>query len=188
MQNKVTEVILVTHGLTEWNKQNRYQGHVDTPLCEEGLHMAGCLARRLAGCSIQAIYSSDLCRAVQTARPLARMKALGINLDSRLREGRSREQQSSDEYPLLPFVPEVETEQDVLLRMQEVLQEIALQNQGSRVLVVSHGGAVQLFISKVLEMSAAENCFQNKRTAVNELICQDQSWFCKALDDDGHLK
>mgnify|MGYP006300055209 CR=1 FL=1 len=187
MQDQATEIFLVTHGLTEWNKQNRIQGHVDTPLCKEGLHMARCLSRRLSDRYIEGIYSSDLRRAVQTARPLARRLGLLINVDSRLREGRSKEQEISEEFPLLPFVPEIETEQDVLLRMREVMEEIALQNQSRRVLVVSHGGAVELFINKVLEISASSLRFLNKRTAVNEILFLDNSWLCKTLDDDGHL-
>lgn len=187
MPDQDTEIILVTHGLTEWNKQNRIQGHVDTPLCEEGLHMARSLARRLAGSGIDAIYSSDLCRAMQTAQPLARRLNLKINLDPRLREGRTAEQEISREYPLLPFEPEVETEEDVLLRMQEAMQGIALQNQGGRVLVVSHGGAVELFINQVLETSASGKGFQNIRTALNEVVYCNSSWACRTLDDDLHL-
>lgn len=187
MPEQSTDIILVTHGLTEWNKQNRIQGHVDIPLCKEGHYMAQCLARRLVNFSIAAIYSSDLQRAVQTASMVGKSLGLSIHTDPALREGRSLKQEDSSEYPLLPFTKEVETEQDVLHRMQRVLEGIAIQNSGQRVLVVSHGGAVNLFITNILLSTFSRDSFLNKRTAVNLISYHNKSWICKILDDDTHL-
>ena len=160
---------------------------MDTPLCQEGHYMAQCLARRLMNFSIAAIYSSDLQRAVQTASMVGKSLGLSIHIEPALREGRSPEQEESSEYPLLPFTKEVETEQDVLCRMQKVLEEIAIQNSGQRVLVVSHKGAVNLFITDILLSTYFRDSFLNKRTAVNVISYQNKSWFCKILDDDTHL-
>ncbi|HTE86319.1 MAG TPA: histidine phosphatase family protein [Dehalococcoidia bacterium] len=72
------KVILVRHCETDHNRVGRVQGQSDAPLNERGLAQAACLAQSLAGQSIQALYSSPLRRAVQTAEPIA--AALGIEV------------------------------------------------------------------------------------------------------------
>ncbi|MGE5819264.1 MAG: histidine phosphatase family protein, partial [Deltaproteobacteria bacterium] len=66
-----TQVIIVRHGETEWNIANIRQGHLDSPLTEDGLAQAKALARRLMRERFSALYSSDLGRAMQTARIIA---------------------------------------------------------------------------------------------------------------------
>ncbi|MEW6300878.1 MAG: histidine phosphatase family protein [Thermodesulfobacteriota bacterium] len=65
-------VLLVRHGETVWNQENRWQGHADVPLSEVGREQARRLARRLRaeGRRVRAIYASDLQRALQTAEIL----------------------------------------------------------------------------------------------------------------------
>ena len=81
-------IYFVRHGETDWNRIKRIQGHIDIPLATTGFAQAQRLARRLAdeaqrGARLDAIYSSDLQRAQQTAQPVA--DALGLPLQ--LREG-----------------------------------------------------------------------------------------------------
>ena len=83
-----TQVLLIRHGETDWNRIKRIQGHIDIPLATSGVEQAQRLAERFAreaqaGARLDAIYSSDLLRAQQTARPFA--DALGLPLQ--LREG-----------------------------------------------------------------------------------------------------
>ena len=66
-----TRFIVVRHGETAWNAQGRIQGHLDSPLNEEGMAQALLLAERLAPEPFDHFYSSDLGRALQTAQPLA---------------------------------------------------------------------------------------------------------------------
>jgi len=79
-------LILIRHGLTIWNHEFRYQGHTDIELSEEGVKQAQALQKRLAGEKLDAIYSSDLSRAVQTASIIAKPHRLELITDSRLRE------------------------------------------------------------------------------------------------------
>ena len=79
-------VLVWRHGRTRWNVEHRFQGQADPPLDEVGRSQAAASARLLVACSPTAIISSDLARAVQTARPLAELVGLPVILDQRLRE------------------------------------------------------------------------------------------------------
>lgn len=183
------EIILVIHALTQWNLDGRCQGHVDTPLCEKGRADALALADRLEGECIDAIYSSDLRRAIETVQRLATLKQLPIRTDSRLREGRWASQERTSEYPVLPFTVEIEDREMVKARMIEVMTEIACRHDRERVVVLSHAGPVKRFMRYVSACSDDHSLpqFTGVRAAINRLICEDGSWSCLVLDDAGHL-
>ena len=63
-----TTVILVRHGETAWNLEQRYQGQEDSPLSDLGLFQARRVGQFLSKRPIAAVYTSDLGRAVQTAQ------------------------------------------------------------------------------------------------------------------------
>ena len=80
------KLTLVRHGATQWNASRRFQGHSDTPLSEEGRAQARALAARLSKERVDAIYASDLSRALETARIVAAPHVLDVRADARLRE------------------------------------------------------------------------------------------------------
>jgi broad specificity phosphatase PhoE len=82
----MTTLYLIRHGETTWNVEGRYQGQLDPPLTEQGRQQAETTAIQLATIGFEAIYSSDLARAYQTALPLAAKTGLPIQRDARLRE------------------------------------------------------------------------------------------------------
>ncbi len=82
----VATLILARHGETDWNRDGIWQGHGDPPLNELGRRQAAELARRLADVQIDALYSSDLRRAYETATIVGRAKGLEITADPDLRE------------------------------------------------------------------------------------------------------
>lgn len=82
----MTTLYLIRHGQTPWNVEGRYQGQLDPPLNERGRRQARHTADRLAPIGFEAIYSSDLARAYQTALALAEKTNLPIQPDPRLRE------------------------------------------------------------------------------------------------------
>src|SRR3989304_1172792 len=84
----MTQLILVRHGETVWNREKRMQGHTDTVLSETGRQQAAALGRRLSTPAFAALYSSDLLRAWDTAGALAQKTGRGIVTDSGLRERR----------------------------------------------------------------------------------------------------
>ncbi|HEX7878810.1 MAG TPA: histidine phosphatase family protein [Candidatus Eisenbacteria bacterium] len=79
-------VILVRHGLTEWNDLGLIQGWTDIPLSPLGRRQAEATARALAGRPISAVASSDLVRARETAEAIARAHGLTPTLHADLRE------------------------------------------------------------------------------------------------------
>src|SRR3984957_448886 len=86
-----TQILFIRHGETDWNRIKRIQGYIDIPLATTGVEQAKRLAQRLAGEAAQgmrldAIYSSDLQRAQQTAQPIATALGLPLQLRKGLRE------------------------------------------------------------------------------------------------------
>ncbi|WP_211445161.1 histidine phosphatase family protein [Collimonas humicola] len=81
-----TEILLIRHGETDWNLERRLQGHLDIPLNQVGERQALALARSLDGIALDAVFSSDLQRARQTAAPLTAARNLSLRLDAGLRE------------------------------------------------------------------------------------------------------
>lgn len=183
-----TQLILVSHGITQWNEEGRIQGHTDVPLNQCGKTMAQCLAKRLSSKNIHAIYTSDLKRAYQTGMPTAENKNFKIIQDIRLREGRCINQERSHTYPTLPFSKEVETEADLFLRMEAVLSEIAHSHDNQTVLVVSHGGALDVFIKKILENTNHKFLkYHGIRMALNQINYDDGLWYCVNLNENEFL-
>ncbi len=82
----MTEILLIRHGETAWNAVRRLQGHLDVPLNDEGLRQATALGHALRDEGLEAIWSSDLQRARQTAQPIADACNLPVHPDPRLRE------------------------------------------------------------------------------------------------------
>jgi broad specificity phosphatase PhoE len=154
----MTEMWLVRHGQTDWNLANIFQGQSDIPLNETGIKQAQSLALKLAGTPFDALYSSDLSRARQTAEIIAEHIRLPVMIDPRLREIRQgiwegmsveevKQKFSPDfsrdsDYLTTPRAAGAETLAQVITRMLEVANEIHEKHNGQRVLLSSHGLAV----------------------------------------------
>ncbi|HPS48504.1 MAG TPA: histidine phosphatase family protein, partial [Flexilinea sp.] len=83
----MTRFCLIRHGQTDWNLEGRYQGQSDIPLNSTGIKQARLIARVLRDEQFDAVYSSDLLRALRTAEIITEYHdSLKINTDPRLRE------------------------------------------------------------------------------------------------------
>jgi broad specificity phosphatase PhoE len=149
----VTELLIARHGETDWNREQRWQGHADPPLNELGRAQADELAEALAGEELEAIYSSDLRRAFETAEIVGRRLGLPVTSDPDLREidvgswsGLTREQLEGREW-------DGESKELHGRRVLEAVRRIAAQHPEGRVLVVTHGGSLR----RVFETVAAES-------------------------------
>jgi alpha-ribazole phosphatase len=161
----MTKLCLVRHGQTDWNLEGRYQGQSDIPLNEIGRLQARNLTRRLKGYPFNAIYSSDLERAKETAQAIAAAFHLPVTYDTRLREinqgkwegqfvediqahyAKLWQRRSVDPARMRP--PGGETLGEMTKRVYNALDDIAKFHPGLSVLVVSHGLALAAAICKV---------------------------------------
>ncbi len=82
----MTELILIRHGETAWNRERRMQGQTDTPLSDIGRAQAEAVGARLADHPFVALYSSDLSRAWDTAAAISRASGRAIRREPALRE------------------------------------------------------------------------------------------------------
>ncbi|OGB04313.1 MAG: phosphoglycerate kinase [Burkholderiales bacterium RIFCSPHIGHO2_12_FULL_69_20] len=82
----MTELIVIRHGETDWNRQHRFQGQIDVPLNHIGQAQAERLGQRLADEPIDVLVCSDLQRARSTAEPLLRGRGLAAELQPLWRE------------------------------------------------------------------------------------------------------
>jgi broad specificity phosphatase PhoE len=151
------------HGQTEFNATRRFQGKLNIPLNATGREQAARAARYLAAFRPDAIYSSDLARAAQTAAALARLTSLPVTLDADLRErgGGSWEGLTNDQireqFPdtcdsWIP--PDGEPAPDVVARMAAALTRVAdATPAGGLSVVVAHGACLGMGIARLIGVS-----------------------------------
>jgi broad specificity phosphatase PhoE len=157
----VTTLLLVRHGETDWNAEGRLQGHTDRPLSDYGRGQARRLAEELEGEELEAIYSSDLARARETAEIVGERLGLPIALEPDLREKDwgTWEGLSAVERDRVEFVGEsTEAHQERMLR---ALRRISERHPGNaRILVVTHGGSMRRVQTATmgLALPVVENC------------------------------
>lgn len=154
----VTKLYLVRHGQSAGNAEGRFGGHSATPLSELGYEQAHRTAQVLAKEKIDAIYTSDLLRAVQTAQPLAELLDLPIVKTPAFRErhvgvlegltfDESKEKYPRDYYALVNrhvhhVITKGESYRHLLRRATGELREILKIHQGERIVIFSHTGAI----------------------------------------------
>jgi alpha-ribazole phosphatase/probable phosphoglycerate mutase len=153
----VTTIFLARHGESDWNAANRFQGHSDRPLTDLGRRQAEALADAVGHEKVDAIYSSPLIRALETARIVGARTGLGVLEDPDLREvdtggwsGLSR-QEVQERFPegFERWVSggagweDGESYEEMAARTLRAVRRIAEAHPGGRVLVVSHGGPIR---------------------------------------------
>ncbi|MGZ2743730.1 histidine phosphatase family protein [Burkholderia stagnalis] len=216
-----TQILFIRHGETAWNRIKRIQGHIDIPLADTGLAQAQRLAARLAretrdGARIDAIYSSDLMRAQQTARPAADALGLPLVLREGLRERAYGVFQGHDSTEIEARFPDAyaawqtrdpgfepeggESQRAFYHRVLHALEPIVAAHPGGRIACVAHGGVLDCVyrFANGLELAAPRN-YQLLNTSINVVdyaggraqVVQwaDISHLSEASDDeDGYSK
>jgi len=152
-----TIVLLARHGQSDWNASRRWQGHAERPLTERGREQARALAARLAHIDLDAVYSSDLQRAAETARAVADAQGLEVvelpglrevdvgswsgltraEAEARFPEGFARWKEG------YPGWDDGESYEAMTERVLSTVLRIARDHEGGRTLVVSHGGPIR---------------------------------------------
>jgi broad specificity phosphatase PhoE len=164
----MTRLHLVRHGQTDWNLEGRWQGQADVALNDRGREQARQSAHRLAAIPLDAIYSSDLLRASETAREIARLNPAPLVLEPRLREIHQGEWQGllveeiqarfADAYhrrrlnPLTVAAPGGETTQQVRERALAAVRDLAAKYPRGNVAVVSHGFTLAVLLTHFFQI------------------------------------
>ena len=160
---------MARHGETDWNRESRFQGHADTTLNEAGRQQARALAERLRTEQIEAVYTSPLLRARETAEIVASVLGLPVEAVEGLQEvdvgtwsGLTRgeiEQRFPDGFRRwLEFEhgwDGGESYENLGTRVLAVLVELASHHPGERVLVVTHGGPMRAALAAADSVSYA---------------------------------
>lgn len=159
----MTQIFLVRHGQTEWNQQNRLQGHKNSPLTENGRKQACMTREALLNQSIDKAYVSPLQRARDTLDIILEGREVKTTITNNLKEinlgpweGKTRAETKTS-HPLEyddfwnrqdQFILEgAETYQQLQLRMAKELDEILANKQEKNILVVSHWIAIKTAIA-----------------------------------------
>lgn len=157
----MTELILIRHGETDWNRELRFQGQLDVPLNAIGLEQARRVAERMAREPVQALVSSDLQRALQTAQAVAgRLQALDPIRDAALREQhfgiveglqvadiKARYSQAWEQWVRFEADFSFEGGESTRIfhaRVLAAVRALARQHAGQTLAVVTHGGVLDM--------------------------------------------
>lgn len=201
---KVTRFILIRHGETTWNREGRIQGHLDSPLNQEGIAQAQALAERLCDESFDALFSSDLGRAWHTAQYVARRTGHAVSTDPRLRErhygvfqGMTRGQAQHihpEDYTRYCdegadyVIPGGESAGRCFAHNRECLEEIGERHRGATVVVVAHGGVLDGFYRHVMGLPrAGPRAFTILNASLNWFSYQNGEWRLERWGEVAHL-
>jgi alpha-ribazole phosphatase/probable phosphoglycerate mutase len=159
-------IYIVRHGETDWNIENRMQGHTDVPLNEKGRKQAEEIARDLKDVHFDIIYTSPLTRAYETATIINKQHKVPIIKDTALQErqfglleGKTYEEVNKF-HPALIFSetwnypdyrpPGGESVNDISKRIHNFTKQILKTNSGKSILLVSHGVALRILVGSFL--------------------------------------
>jgi len=150
--------VLVRHGETQWNVEQRIQGQGDSPLTAAGIEQARAIGKRLAGEHFGRLVASDLGRAMQTAREIAALTRHAVTPDARFRERHfgagegityaeidtrypgafSRVREVDPDFA----IPDGESRRQFHERVVQGLEALAHEHRGEALVVVTHGGVL----------------------------------------------
>ena len=198
-------LLLVRHGESEWNAAGRLQGQADPPLSKLGRRQAMHVAARLVDEGVEAVVSSDLERAHDTAAAFARSVGLKIVDRRDLREvdlgswtGVSREELERENPELwrrwriegIEGWEGGETYAAAMVRVGAAIQSLAAEYGGRTVVAVTHGGCIRLATCHLLGLPAAElgRIMSIGNASITEfLVEEDGTGRIVRLNDTAHL-
>ncbi|MEG4810812.1 histidine phosphatase family protein [Microcoleus sp. F8-D3] len=199
------KLVIVRHGETEWNLQNKAIGQLDSPLTPKGIRQASALGDRLQHLSFSNIYSSDLGRAAQTANITASICGKKVIFESELREWNMgifqgltvsemhekfpKERQDYERIFFEYIIPEGESLRQLRQRSFRVLSAIAKRHSEENVVVVTHGTVLTVFFQEVLGLPTKITCpFKLDHGSFCAFEYVNEQWSLVVWNDRSHLE
>ncbi|HEY8171338.1 MAG TPA: histidine phosphatase family protein [Candidatus Limnocylindria bacterium] len=199
-------LILVRHGVTHWNREGRFQGHLDSPLSDAGRHEARLVAARLAAdprLRPARIVSSSLGRAMDTAVAIAEPIGVSIEVDARLMEigqgeweGRTRaELETADpirysewrEASGIRQPPGGEPVDEATRRVAALLDDVVA-SESWPVCLVSHGGTMRILALGLLGLGVpTPPALDVDNASLSVVRGWNGSWHLERWNDALHL-
>jgi len=160
----VTTILIARHGETDWNVERRWQGWADQPLNDNGRAQAAVLAKQLEGMPFDAVYTSDLKRAHETAEIVAAPHGVPVVTDRDLREIDVGSFSGLTHTEVMERYngerTDGETREQHSARVLAAVERLARDHAGERILIVTHGGTVRALHDHVVGEPShpIENC------------------------------
>lgn len=203
-----TEILIIRHGQTDWNVSKRLQGHSDIPLNAKGREQAAALAETLRHEKLDAIFSSDLKRAMETANAIARLHNLPVQPDPAFRErsygafeGLSREEiktrypeshaawyAADPDHVFPPGERPAESMRTFHNRVIDALYRIARPYTGRKIVLIAHFGILEAAY-RVVHRTPIEirNRVPVLNTSINRFLVSDGDIELLKWGEDQHL-
>ncbi len=199
------KVILVRHGETDWNQERRVQGSgSDRPLTETGKKQAENIALRLKREQIQAVYSSPLQRALDTARAIARQHKLEVQIEPSLNEIYAGELEGKSLTKIGGFLKELVARErgeeaviklyggESLTRVQQrawsTIRQIADKYDEGVIVVVGHYFIILSIICSVLNLPLSEmGRFRLNTASISTIVFDERGIRLDLFNDSHHL-
>ena len=202
---QATRILAIRHGETAWNVDTRIQGQLDIPLNDVGRWQAHRLALAMAEEGIDAIYSSDLLRALETAQAVASGSGRAIVTDTGLRERgfgefegltfKEIEQRWPDQSARWrrrdpEFGPAGgEVLHDFYARSVATVTRLAAAHPGQTIAVVAHGGVMDCLYRAATRLALdAPRSWQRGNASINRLLHSPQGFTLVGWSDTYHLE
>lgn len=196
---------LIRHGETEWNMANRYQGKTDIGLSEKGRQQASLLSERMKKIQLDAIYTSDLSRAKDTAMEIAKDQKCKVMEMPQLREIDFGEWEGYTTAQLAEIYGDAFTKYleephktsfpgegsfgKVQLRVDKALKEITDHHQEGNIAVVAHGAVLKIAILSLLRIEFdAFKRFWLGNTSITVIDIKENGNVLMSLNDTHHLE
>ncbi len=204
----MTELLLIRHGETDWNVERRLQGHIDIDLNEKGRWQAQALGNALSNEALDAVYASDLQRALLTAQAIASPQRLTVQKERQLRErcygvleGMSYQEikqaypeiyitwRSRDIHARFPSgASPAETLLEFSSRVVDRVIGIAQKHPKQKVAIVTHGGVLDcLYRAAAGKSLSVTRDFDILNAGINRLTWDGQSLAIAQWGDAAHL-
>ena len=201
-----TRFCLVRHGETDWNVARRLQGHTDIDLNTHGVKQALQMAKALKEINLQfdVLYTSDLIRAVKTAKAIEEIFGVNAMTAEALRERHLGALQGLTIIDAPNLEPELwnihlsrniehdlrggESIKRFAERIHRGLETIRMQHLGNTILLVSHGGAIEMMYRLASNQALeAERTVSVPNASLNWISHDGFSWKVDRWADTSHL-